>query len=313
MVHVNTFTTQYEGMAKAYGLKRPVGATTIVEMAPEDLHLLEPAKLGEWATPANRSHVSRKIHKMPDYWGTVSSNEQLAKLLAEGWDEGTKRIVELSDELRALIPTPMGPRRRLRWQDQGDEVCMHRVYSGQLDRAWRSAPRQRAHAPRVISIDADVGHNANVDAQDLFWAGAAAVALTDALEDAGYRVELFSTSATLGERQDSGGTAVLSRMVAKRASERLSPGLAAALVSLPATFRWYHLQSWLKSPTFIGWGHGTSLAIKEALDAAVEEGILEGSEVVIRESLSRESAIRECKAAIERITQEQDAGEGSMA
>jgi hypothetical protein len=313
-MHTTHFQRAYTIGRKGYGGERNVrgaATTTVVEMGPEDFHLLDTKKaLARYASPANQGYIDRRVRgdRDPRYWGSVKDNAALAALLREGWAEGAEKIMDLAAELRPLIPSPMGPRRRLRWSDQGDSLEMGRVYSGQLDRAWRSMPRQRDRAPRVISIDADVGQNAGVDAEDLFWAGAAAVALTDALEDAGYRVELFSTSASYLP----GGGVALTRLVAKRAQEPLNPVLAAALVSHPATFRWYHLMSWLRHPQEVGWGFGSCSAVQGVLEAAVLEGVLEGAELAISESLSRNEAIKECTAAIERLTQEQDVAEGSM-
>lgn len=313
MLNVATFDENYPSQVKGWGHRDPfrvTGTTLVVQMDPEDLHMIDDTH--DWASEANDTLATRTVENNDEnYWGHIRTLEGLHHAMQRGWGEGTDKIVRLADAVRDKIPHPYGSRRAIRWSDQGDMIDMAKVYQGNLDRAWRSSPRQRERAPRVISLDVDVGQNCMVGADDLFWSGAAAVALTDALEDAGYRVELFATSTTHFEANGKRHVG-LARFRAKRAHERVNPALVAALVAMPATFRWYHLQSWTKHPHHIGWGFGRSGTIAPALEAAMKQGLLDGAEVAMDNSLSEEAAVAEVTAAIERLTEAEASAEGTI-
>jgi len=262
-----------------------------------------------WPSSSNRSTAAcHQITGGTSFWGEGIYNAQsLQDLLDRGWKDGATRCLELSEEVATLIPSPVGPRRQMRWSDQGDEIRMERVYSGELDRAWRSMPRQRGQGPRVISIDVDVGHHGGISASSLFWSGAGAVALTNALETAGYHVELFATAC--GSNRS--GAVALTRARVKRSEDPMNIEVAAALVSHPATFRWYHLRTRLRSKTRFD-NCGLSVRLKDGLDAAVESGMVAGSEVLLPTALTKEEAVANLRAAIEKLDAEQVMGEGVM-
>lgn len=311
-MNVSEFSAEYTSMSKSYRTRSPWkvnGVTQVVQCDPEDLPLIDDTFA--WSSKANRSLADRTPGGSESYWGHITDLDHLHEVLRRGWEEGTNKILDLADRIRDAIPHPYGSRRVLTWQDQGDSVDMGRVYSGNLDKAWRSSPRRRERAPRVISLDVDVGENCMIGADDLFWSGAAAVALTDALEDAGYRVELFATSSTHfnaeGKRH-----AGLMRVRAKMAQERMNPALTAAMVALPATFRWYHLMAWLKHPYHIGYGFGKSGTVDAILQQAMERDLVEGAEVTLQNSLSEERAVEEVTTALERLTSAEGTAEGTM-
>jgi hypothetical protein len=312
MHNVALFDAKYPSHFKSWRSTQPVtinGTTLVVEMDPEDLHLIDDFKA--WASDANQRLTNRTISPTDTkYWGHIDSVDALHDALRYGWAEGTVKIQDLADKIRDQIPHPYGSRRKMRWSDQGDSIDMAKVYSGGLDRAWRSSPRQRERAPRVLSLDVDVGQNCMIGADDLFWSGAAAVALTDALEEAGYRVELFasSTSYFKADKHHMG----IVRLRAKRAHERLNPALTAALVALPATFRWYHLHAWTKHPHYLGFGFGKSGTIGEPLEQAMLAGHIEGAEVTLQNALSEKAAVKEVTEALERLTQQEGSAQGTM-
>jgi hypothetical protein len=311
MIYHNTFDRGYTLRPKNTGLPEVLhGPTLVTELGPEDLHLLDPAEVGRYATPANARWAGRLITGHKGYWGEVADNATLAKLLEAGWPDGTDKVAAMVERIADLIPVPMAPRRRLKWMDQGNEIDMTKVYGGMLDRAWRNAPPQRARASRVISVDADVGQNCHIGADALVWSGVAAVALTDALEQAGYRVELYSSSAMRSNTPQGG--AALTRMVAKRAMEPLNLPLAAALVALPATFRWYHIMSWLAHPVDIGRGYGQSAHLDEVLEAASMHGVIASTEVRLAGALSEKEAVKQVADAIAAVEAAEETAVGDI-
>lgn len=264
--------------------RKDVNALYVAELEQHELDLVLDDKA--WASPANLGKVQGRA---PDgskhYWHGAKSREAVTDMIHNGWPEGVARAQQLADKIKEVTPMPEIPRRRPRWAEQGDEIHMPRVWSGMLDQAWRTTKRERSRGPRVISVDVNVGHNAHVDGDSLFWSGACAVALADALEDVGYRVELFATATSVN-----GNKAMLSRFVVKRASDPLNVNNVAALAAHPATFRLHGLHAWARAPWDIGYGFGHACSNSQALDAAVAAGVLEGSEVQIDGALTLEQA-----------------------
>jgi hypothetical protein len=98
------------------------------------------------------------------------------------------------EKLAAEIPPAKSVRRRLRWSDDGDEVSKDRLNGGQVDSCWRTTRRELSEASEVVTLETNWGGPCNVTAEQLFWQGAAAACLTDVLEEAGYRVEVYATN-----------------------------------------------------------------------------------------------------------------------
>jgi len=111
-----------------------------------------------------------------------------------GWPEGANRLKAMVEKLAAEIPPAKSVRRRLRWSDDGDEVSKDRLNGGQVDSCWRTTRRELSEGSEVVTLETNWGGPCNVAAEQLFWQGAAAACLTDVLEEAGYRVEVYATN-----------------------------------------------------------------------------------------------------------------------
>lgn len=120
----------------------------------------------------------------------------------EPWPEGLDIVQEMLFELRnsANLPTPTCVRRRARWADDGDELDNDRLRSGQ--EAWRTMRRESQRGPTTVTVLVNVSANGSVKADDILWRGAAAIVLTDLLEQAGYRVVLIGCDTGRGAFED---------------------------------------------------------------------------------------------------------------
>lgn len=121
--------------------------------------------------------------------------ESLADVMTSvrtAWPEGLAILDRMLEDLRhAALPTPKSRKRKMRWSSEsGDELDLDRLRAGQD--YWRTTRREMQTGPSTMTVLVDVGANCNVAAEDILWRGAAAVALTQILEAAGYRVELWS-------------------------------------------------------------------------------------------------------------------------
>src|SRR3954463_3078513 len=118
------------------------------------------------------------------------TGRDVIKIMSEGWEDGRKRLNELRDTIGNVDLVPVDRRRRPTRGDRGDVLDIHAVYNGRLDIAWRTAKRQTSVAPTRIDLCANMICSGGEHSEVLFWRGAAAAALADILEQAGYMVRL---------------------------------------------------------------------------------------------------------------------------
>ncbi|MGD0653123.1 MAG: hypothetical protein ABSA16_02155 [Thermoguttaceae bacterium] len=123
---------------------------------------------------------------------------EVYKATREAWPEGIEVLEKmLTDFGGTELPKPVSRKRKMRFaEDDGDELDYDRLRSGQA--FWRYTRRANTKGPATITIMVDVAANCHVNHQDILWRGAAAVALTKILEEAGYRVELWLIDKTVG-------------------------------------------------------------------------------------------------------------------
>lgn len=254
-------------------------------------------------------NYDRQLAQRSRWMGGVSPSE-LEAIVSKGWAEGAQRVRALADSFRDKLPHPTSIRRRKVWTDQGDELDRDKVYSGQLDTAWRRTVRQEMNAQQVVSVVLPWAHYCNVLAEDLFWAGAAMLALTDVLEDAGYSVELLglnavSPHATMSRRgrrdnrADQWLTAV--QVTVKAAGEPLRMDSVAALLCHAGTYRYYGICSVGGFPAYIGGlGWGTVPSTESAVDRLVDAGMMERPTIVGKHIYSEFAA----RAVIEQVIQQ---------
>jgi hypothetical protein len=126
------------------------------------------------------------------WMGGLHSWDEAKVLLEKGWPEGAERLRTLAGKLAAQVPQAKSIRRKLTWADDGDEICRDRLQSGHIEQCWRTMRRSPFVAPQTVAIETTWGGHYGQTAEELFWQGAAAAVLTDILEEAGYRVEVYA-------------------------------------------------------------------------------------------------------------------------
>lgn len=124
----------------------------------------------------------------------LSSWADVERAVNSDWPEGIRLFEETLAQVEQVdLPRPVSRKRKLHWsEDCGDDLCHDRLRGGQA--FWRESRRQAATGPVVMTIIADIGTLAGHHAQEIFWRGAAAIALTHLLEESGYRIELWGAS-----------------------------------------------------------------------------------------------------------------------
>ncbi len=122
---------------------------------------------------------------------------EVYKATREVWPEGIEVLERMLVDLGGTeLPKPVSRKRKMRFaEDDGDELDYDRLRAGQA--FWRYTRRANTKGPATITIMVDVAANCQVNHQNILWRGAAAVALTKILEEAGYRVELWLIDKTV--------------------------------------------------------------------------------------------------------------------
>lgn len=156
------------------------------------------------------------------------------------WAEGLDILDRMLGDLdAAAIPQPVSRKRRTKFrEDDGDELDYDRLRSGQD--AWRTTRRASTRGPQTVTVMVDVSSASRVDHADILWRGAAAIALTQRLEEAGYRVELWAVNHT--RELWNGKIAAVLAVCLKRPSDPLDRSTLIAGVS-----GWAYRTIWLRA------------------------------------------------------------------
>jgi hypothetical protein len=139
------------------------------------------------------SYARNLVNRDPSNWLGAPDVKSVYRILDSGWPEGLRRVREALGKL-AVPPLPSVRRAKAR-ADFGDEVDMQRVWSGDLNRAWATTRRKfdpRRKAAQTVTILCRLGGNCHLRADRLFWQGACAVALIDALKRSNRSVKLVA-------------------------------------------------------------------------------------------------------------------------
>jgi hypothetical protein len=267
-----------------------------------------------WTSEANLDKVrsftptDERITSNRKFYGrTTKTKRKALDLFDKGWAKGAERCESLAAELHP--PMARGVRRRATWQDQGCEVDITRVWSGQLDQAWRGRSRAVTQAPRILAVDVEIGGNKDTNEEQLFYSGAAAVVLTDVLERAGYRVELRAVMAH-GANAGYGENLALTRILIKEAHQPADLALIAAVCCHPGTFRTLGFAALSANLSDLGWGFGTISSARDLINTMVAAGHLTPSDIFVPHSYSESMARRAIKSAIDLIEKEQGSASG---
>lgn len=163
--------------------------------ANRDLFVKEQLEGGtQWRSWGGGKPLRSGMLKTNRDWYGAATGEEAADRAIQGWPEGAERVRQLLADVE--VPEPVNIRRKLRRGDQGDELDIHAVYRGALDRAWTRRQRTHHRSRMTVRLALQLGGSKMMSQEEMFWRGAAVAKLTEALEDAGYGVELMCAEST---------------------------------------------------------------------------------------------------------------------
>ncbi len=182
----------------------------------------------------NKAHRGNSVASIPlrlEWYGARSAADVTH---AVDWPEGR----ELAEAYRRQFPDIRLPetRRVRRWGTDGDEFCRDRFDAG-LDDCWQRRARGQVLGRGTLSLTVQIGGHCEVRASDLAWTGAAALAVIDAAEAAGIRLEVKAVSSVTKLFKGMCDTqhAIID---VKAASDPIDPATLTLAIASPAFFRY---------------------------------------------------------------------------
>ena len=204
------------------------------------------------ATPTNKASATRhrqvlnKNHESEEgvsWFGLANKTLTLEAIASNGWQSGASKLEGVLSDIAGSMELPAVRKRKQKTQgDTGDTLDFDRWRTGETDKAWTSIRKSGNQlGGNIIRLYVNIGANADINASDLFWSGATGVLVTNALENAGYRVEIigFVSVANLFYSHAKNARNAFVAVPIKRAEEQLNIEFMASTIALPGFFRTY--------------------------------------------------------------------------
>ena len=167
---------------------------------------------------------------------TEYSFDTIKTKITTGWTHGVELIFNAlnSDRIRTVGDADSIKRTRKRG-DQGDELDIHAIYRGDLERAWTQVIRTARPSISNFRFTVDSIACGGESVESMIWRGAVAVKLADMLGVAGYGVEVGSGFTTRIDSESNRRHTV--RIVTKPFGVNVSLPDLAATTAMPGFFR----------------------------------------------------------------------------
>lgn len=205
------------------------------------------------STPSNEGHPiyramdpeATRVVSNSDWLG-LPRGECLRVLNGEGWPEGGKRMESAMQGIYAETAPPSSfvRRRRKQWSETGDECSADRILNGDYDRIFLNRRYIECESfGKITRMFVSVNGSVKQEAEELFWSGACAMCICDALEAIGGQVEIYACSYNTDVFR--GGMDAFSICRVKSAGEPANPDQIAASLCLAAFCRYALFGSYL--------------------------------------------------------------------
>lgn len=177
-------------------------------------------------------HVKELEFKHEERWTGCNRHSEFMHLLEQGDAQRAHKIERLKTE---EIVAKSIRRRKIR-ADQGDELDMQAMYSGNYSRAWiRTNKSMRQGSGRNLNLIVNIGAGMSTNARALEWRGMGALKVADTLTEAGYNVRIIA--GFFGIRSTSEDDRIGYFVTVKEYDEPLDLQKLASVIALPGYFR----------------------------------------------------------------------------
>lgn len=265
----------------------------------ESMHELA-AAVKEWDSYIGRDGARPSWYPkgQKDEWigRTLNGWNDVQQKIESYWPEGMKVYTDMTQKLRDIdVPIPKSLKRELIWTDEdGFDLDLDRLQRDQP--FWRASRRHHRPGPMSYTMVTDITTSAMYDAMDVLWRGAASVVLTEILERAGYRVELWVMQHCVNSYPRAYGVGQCTAVRLKRGSDPLD---VSSLIN--ATSSWSY-RSLFFGAYWIGgdipeYGLGTIAKIDSMVSAVTpDENVC-----IIKDIYDQRSAINLIKSHIQKL------------
>jgi hypothetical protein len=231
----------------------------------------------------------------------IKSWAQVQDLIDHGWGEGMDAIDSLSMSISEEIktnPQIMPSRKRGRvFGDSGGEFSLDRFYTRGFEEAWLDKKRILRGQGPVVSLMFNISTSCTTSARSGMWRGVVALALADALSEAGYSVEIVMAHLTKPKKKEDGIDVFLTQL--KAPEEPLRLHVLSSAVSM-ATFRTIGFMETCLSHSDAEIDGYFGMPYKEAFTVPSNWG-LEGRPLLLSACWNEEEARTTCKSAIKHL------------
>lgn len=119
------------------------------------------------------------------------SFDEVQTALDEVWKEGIEIVDMFTERLRKIeFPAIKEVKAKKSFNSEDGEIDFERMLAGNPN-YFLKVDREKTEGPTTVTIVTDMSGSGWVDAMDMLWRGAAAIAMTYLLEEKGYQVELW--------------------------------------------------------------------------------------------------------------------------
>lgn len=244
---------------------------------------------------------------MYSFQGGIGSLDEARALFSQGWQQGADRANELRAVLTGLIPEGTITRRKRTIGDEGDELRIEQALAGDWDQAWESRSLSQQRDSNVVSLSTGWIAPASINPNALIWNAVQLIVLADALENAGWRVELRAIDGTTTYAKH--GYLQMFDVMMKRAEEPMRPDLIAATVGHAGVYRTLGFAAMWTCPKAqqsslgkcIGLNENAKHEVTEAVNKAVDKGMMPNVSLVIPRADSEQRARKNILDAVNEL------------
>jgi hypothetical protein len=268
--------------------------------------------LDDYVTPRMENPRCKELFKenVDNQWREMSPGKLISwfgcatkEEFSETLNVGHPKYVKLVEEQMINLPPPERMKRRKLHGNFGDEVCVHKINSGNISQAWsRKSPRLKLGIKNVKLI-VNIGNHSGITAEQMKWPGVVALRVANALELSGYAVaiDLFQASTDVTNLEHQVQTAPI-----KTYEQRMDIQALSSVVCFSGFFR---------GPGFINKGHSEG-KIDYFLGSPMDNGLqkdvikrcwnnpVEAIEFIARDTLTKEAADKAVMDILKRYSTE---------
>ena len=252
-----------------------------------------------------RNLVNRYKENQEDWLG-VENLSQLKEIVElYGWKKGVKKGKNIIEQI--TVPKLPSVKRRKKWGASGQMLNISRMYSGNVNKAWRSTYKELSEGVRAkrspVTLVIDLCTSAWETSDSFFWRGALGTVLARALQKSGRNVRIIAASRIKNDLESYRGSSTKDRqhivlLDVKPYGQMVEFNTMFSVTALAGFFRYYFFKAYLSINASLSSGIGSVEKISEGDLDFLDDG---NPMIVIENIWNEESALRKAKNLLDEI------------